>query len=171
LGLSVVAGNEQAQLSWIAVSGATGYLITRSSAGGTDVTFAVDAAQTAFMDSDLANKTAYTYRVAAIDESGAGPPSTSGTATPLAPPVSDAEKAAPLCAVTLDDSGNQRAVITVPDSTPGHFYTLQYCDDLAAGNWQAVPAASAQEGTGDALQFYDPVSSIRQRFFRIVIQN
>jgi alpha-L-rhamnosidase len=170
-GLSVVAGNKQAQLSWIAASGVTGYLITRSSAGGADVTFAVDAAQTTFTDPDLANKTAYTYRVAAIDESGAGPPSTSGTATPLAPPVSDSERAAPLCAVTSDSSGNQRAVITVPNSTPGHFYTLQYCDDLAAGNWQAIPDASMQEGTGGSLQFYDPLSSTRQRFFRVVIQD
>jgi alpha-L-rhamnosidase len=170
-GLSAVAGNKQVQLGWSAVSGATGYEITRSTSGGADVVLSGNGTQTTFTDFGLTNGIAYSYRVSAADESGAGPPSDPATATPTSPPITEQEKSAPLIALSSDGSGNPQAVVSIPGSVPGHFYTLQSCTDLPAGDWQAVSGFDSQEGTGGALQFVVTLQPpARQRFFRMLIQ-
>ena len=69
--------------------------------GGGETVFVVDAAQLSFVDTGLVNGVAYDYRVAAVDDTGAGLPSASVTATPVAPPVSEQEKFAPRIALEL----------------------------------------------------------------------
>lgn len=165
-GLSAAFGHKQVWLEWSAVSGATGYVIRRSAAGGQTTVFTVDAAQTTFLDTDLTNGVAYSYRLATIDETGAGLPSDAVTATPLAPPVSEVERVAPRISLVTAD---RLVVITVTDSVPGHFYTLQFCDDLNVGNWQLVAGLVPQEGTGGSLDFIAPFDTDR-RFFRILIE-
>ncbi len=164
--LTAAFGHKQVWLEWSAVGGATGYVITRSTADGADTIFTVDAAQTTFLDSDLTNGVAYSYRLTTVNETGAGLPSLAVTATPLAPPVSEAERVAPR--IALDPDANL-VVITVVASVPGHFYTLQFRDDLAAGEWQAVADVGVQEGTGADLEFIASFDTNR-RFFRILIE-
>ena len=50
------------------------------------------------------------------------------------------------------------------------FYTLQKCDDLAAGNWQPVPGYEALPATGASITYDDPeVATIPKRFYRLKV--
>lgn len=59
--------------------------------------------------------------------------------------------------------------LTFKSPVPGHAYQLQYCDDLATGNWQN--AGQVQVGDGSDLQFDLPTDSTKpRRFYRLQIQ-
>ncbi len=169
-GATATAGNKQAMLQWTPVSGATAYLIVRRADGGAETLFRVGAGQTSFIDAPLLNGVAYLYRITPADESGAGLFSASVTATPVAPPVSEREKSAPRIALEADDAGHGQIVVTVAESVPGHFYTLQFCDDLVSGDWQAVSGQGPWEGTGGDLGFIASLDGAR-RFFRVLIES
>ena len=169
-GVTATVGNRQAILSWTPVGGATAYLITRTAAGGGETLFRIDGGLAGFTDTALTNGVAYSYRITPADETGAGLPSASVSVTPAAPPVSEQEKSAPRVALATDESGQGQVTITVAESVPGHFYTLQACDDLLAGDWQAVSGQGPWEGTGGSLVFVAPLDADR-RFFRVLIES
>jgi hypothetical protein len=125
---------------------------------------------TTYTDTNLAFGTIYTYTVAALNEAGAGPESNTASASPGAPPISDAEKKTPEIALQPNGSGGCDAKLTLKNSVIGHSYRLQSSDDLSAGSWHAIPNVSSQAGTGSDLQFIVPLDPVKERqFLRIVI--
>lgn len=85
--LQATSGNAFIQLSWNAVTGATGYSVFRSTNGGPfGPTPLTTATNPTFKNTGLTNGVAYSYRVAARNGAGDGPLSAAVTATPNAPP-------------------------------------------------------------------------------------
>jgi alpha-L-rhamnosidase len=169
-GLVATGGILQATLQWTPVEGATGYLIKRSTAGGSASVVAWIETPATFVDTGLTAGTSYTYTVSALDETGPGHDSNPASATPGAPPVSDSELRAPAIQLTPDGSGGVSAQVTVKDSVIGHGYLLQFSDDLSPGGWQGVPFLDPQAGTGGDLQFVAPIDPQQpRRFYRILI--
>lgn len=79
-GLTAAAGNQQVQLTWTGVSGASGYNVYRN--GGKVNSAALSA--TSYLDTGLTNGTTYTYQVAAIANGQESQKSASASATPQA---------------------------------------------------------------------------------------
>jgi alpha-tubulin suppressor-like RCC1 family protein/fibronectin type 3 domain-containing protein len=86
-GLAAVPGNAQVSLSWNAVSGATGYIVQRSTtSGGGYADFPGNTtAETTLVNTGLTNGTPYYYKVAATNAGGPGPFSAEAAATPVTP--------------------------------------------------------------------------------------
>ncbi len=86
-GVSANAGNNQVTLSWVAVSGATGYNVYRSNtsglttASGTKLT-ASPSTTSPYVDSTAANGTTYYYIVTAVNGTGESSASTQVSAIP-----------------------------------------------------------------------------------------
>ncbi|EJL29928.1 discoidin domain-containing protein [Brevibacillus sp. BC25] len=69
--LSGTAGNAKNTLSWDAVTGATGYILKRSTTpGGPYTTIASNVTGTTYTDTDVTNGTTYYYVVTAINDDG-----------------------------------------------------------------------------------------------------
>jgi len=85
-GLTATAGNGQITLSWNAASGATGYILKRSTtSGGPYTVIANNLAGTSFTNTGLSNGTAYFYVASAVNASGESANSAQVSATPQAP--------------------------------------------------------------------------------------
>jgi regulation of enolase protein 1 (concanavalin A-like superfamily) len=82
-GLTAVPGDGSVSLSWSAVSGATGYIVRRSSAAGS-FTVAGSPVTTSYLDQGLTNGTTYQYVVSTRNGAGEGPGSAPLSATPAA---------------------------------------------------------------------------------------
>lgn len=86
-GVTVVAGNAQVQVSWLAVTGATSYTVKyATAAGGPYQTAASGLTPTTFTQTGLANGTTYYYVVSATSSAGESANSAQVSATPAAPP-------------------------------------------------------------------------------------
>lgn len=94
-GLTATSGSLQVILQWNAVVGTNGYQIQRSAGQSPVVTLAGNGTLTTYTDTNLAFGTTYTYTVKALNEGGAGPESNTASASPGAPPISEAEKKLP----------------------------------------------------------------------------
>src|SRR5439155_1339480 len=89
---ATVASSSQINLSWTSPadnggSAITGYMIERSTDGGTTWTTVISnsgSTSTTYSDVGLAHSTTYTYRVSAINSIGTGSPSSTASATTLA---------------------------------------------------------------------------------------
>lgn len=81
-GLIASAGNGQATLSWNPVSGATGYVVKRSTIGGGPYTPIVTNATTGYVNSGLANGITYYFVVTALDAGSESANSTQVSAMP-----------------------------------------------------------------------------------------
>ncbi|HEY6228347.1 MAG TPA: hypothetical protein VI282_14595, partial [Verrucomicrobiae bacterium] len=77
-------GNGLVNLSWGAVSGATGYTVKRSATSGGPYTTLTTTANTSFTDTAVANGTKYYYVVAAVTANGTSANSPEASATPQA---------------------------------------------------------------------------------------
>lgn len=86
-GLTVVAGNAKITLNWTAVTGAASYNVYRSTASGSQGTKVGASASTSYVDTTVANGTAYYYEVTADDDAGEGPASAQSAAVTPAVPV------------------------------------------------------------------------------------
>jgi fibronectin type 3 domain-containing protein len=98
-GLAAEPGNAQVTLAWSAVSGATGYVVRRSTtSGGGYADFPGNTtAETTLVNTGLVNGTPYYYVVAATNAGGVGPLSTEAPASPvttLLPPPNPVRSAA-----------------------------------------------------------------------------
>ncbi len=83
-GLAAVAGNSVVSLSWTAVSGATGYTLSRSDHGEPYSVVIAGVTTTSYVDAGLQNGTAYSYVVQASNLGGTSAMSTPVSATPSA---------------------------------------------------------------------------------------
>jgi fibronectin type 3 domain-containing protein len=84
-GLTATAGNGNVTLNWTADSGATSYLVQRSTSSGSGYAIVNGAVATnAYSDTGLINGTTYYYVVAAANGGGTSPNSSEVTATPAA---------------------------------------------------------------------------------------
>jgi len=164
LNLTAVGGNTQVSLAWVSSTGATSYSVKRATvSSGPFTTVASGLATTTHTDTGLTNGVTYYYVVTAVNGSGESPNSNQASATPVSPPISDAEKAPPSVSMTATD-----IVIGVQTTVPGHTYQLQYSDTLAANDWHNLDAPV--NGDGQPVDFViarDP--AVLRRFFRIVI--
>jgi hypothetical protein len=83
-GLSATGGMNQVSLSWTAVSGATGYIVLRStSSTGSFMQIATPTATT-YTDTSVTGGTTYYYEVEAVNANGTGPASNAASAMPMA---------------------------------------------------------------------------------------
>jgi endo-1,4-beta-xylanase len=88
-GLTATAGNGQVTLSWNAASGATGYIVKRSTtSGGPYTVIANNLTATSFTNTGLSNGTTYFYVASAVNASGESANSAQVSATPQGPPPS-----------------------------------------------------------------------------------
>jgi fibronectin type 3 domain-containing protein len=84
-GLQATAGNAQVNLSWSASTGATSYILKRSTTSGGPYTQIATPSGTAYTDTALTNGTPYYYVVAAVNSAGTSANSSQASATPTAP--------------------------------------------------------------------------------------
>lgn len=89
-GLAATAGNAQVALTWSASSGATSYIVKRSTTnGGPYTNVATGVTGTSYTNTGLTNGTAYYYVVSAVNANGSSANSSQVTATPQAPGGTD----------------------------------------------------------------------------------
>jgi hypothetical protein len=86
-GVTALAGNNQVNLSWTAVTGATGYNVYRGTSSGTEtlVAAATNISGATFTDNSATNGTQYFYYVTALNGSLQSGPSSEVSATPKTP--------------------------------------------------------------------------------------
>jgi hypothetical protein len=82
---TATVGNAQANLTWSASSGATGYHVKRATSSGGSYTQIGAPTSTSYTDTLLTNGTTYYYVVSAVNSSGESPNSAQVTATPIVP--------------------------------------------------------------------------------------
>ncbi len=83
--LDAIPGDQQVELIWDVVSGATSYNLYRSLTSGSGFTLIYAGALFTFTDTGLTNGTTYYYKVAAVNAEGEGALSAPVSATPAAP--------------------------------------------------------------------------------------
>jgi len=87
LGVRTNVGNGQVTLSWLPTSGATSYVVRRSTTNGSGYTDIGTTTGTSFTNTGLNNGTNYYYVVAAVGVLGNGFPSAQATVNPQAAPA------------------------------------------------------------------------------------
>jgi endoglucanase len=140
-GLQATAGNAQVMLAWTASTGATSYLVSRSTQMGGPYTQVAAPATNAFTDTGLTNGTVYYYVVAAVSASGtsatSAPVSATATATtpPTGPPVTPPPAGTGIGAGYWHTSGNKILDSNgVPVRIAGiNWYGFETTDFLAHG--------------------------------------
>lgn len=162
-GLVATAGNLQVGLAWNTAANAANYNIKRSTTSGGPFAAIANSSTASFTDTTAANGTTYFYVVTAVSDGGESAASNESSATPVSPPISDAEKAPPVVSMTTTD-----IVIGVNTTVPGHTYQLQYSDTLAANDWHDL--GTPVGGNGEPVDFMIARdAAVLRRFYRILI--
>ena len=146
-------GSGQVKLSWTAPSNngsaITDYLIQRSVDGTTWTTVADGTSPaTGFTVSELTNGTRYSFRVAAVNGIGAGPWSTTVSATPLGPPSAASSLIAAVAPTTGVGSGQVKLTWTAPSSTGGTAITDYVIQRSVDGTTWTTVADEVSSSTG-----------------------
>jgi len=127
-GLSGVAANGQAALTWLASSNATSYNIKRSTTNGGSYSIVANVTPTNCTDVGLTNGTTYYYVVSALNPAGESANSVQVALSPR-PPMS------------LILTGTN-LTLSWPLASAG--FTVQSRTNLALGNWENVPSPAPQ---------------------------
>jgi hypothetical protein len=133
--LTATAGDAKVTLLWDAVSGATGYIVKRSTtAGGPYITIATNVTGTSYVDTTVTNGTTYYYVITAVD--GNGNESGNSNEASAAPQASSGHG---LLRITMNDSsereyrlstGEIESFIKWYDRTVGTGNTCYAFDDI-----------------------------------------
>ncbi len=83
--VSATPGNAQVTLQWTASSGATSYMLYRSTTTGVETVYKSGLTSTTYLDTGLANSTTYYYKVLAVNSSGQSQLSAEVSAKPVTP--------------------------------------------------------------------------------------
>ncbi len=160
--LSATAGNAQVSLAWSSVSGATGYLVKRSTTSGTEMQIASSSAIT-YTDTTAKNGTKYFYAVSAVDAAGQSANSNEVSATPVPP-----AQAPPVPMSLAATAGNAQVALTWSASTGATSYhvktlhsergrnadrlttTNSYTDTTATNGTKYFYVVSAVNSTGES---------------------
>ncbi len=167
-GLLATSGPLQIQLSWTPVASATGYTL-RYATGETGPysPLASGAANTMFLHTGLNYGQAYYYTVDAATLAGAGPVSAPVAATPQSALITPEEIAAAKITLSVAADRTATAALAMPGSVRGHFYQMQFTDDLLKP-W--VNVGAPQAGTGaDLLLSLPPALPSPRAFYRLQI--
>lgn len=151
--LAGTAGDDEVNLSWNVVAGATSYKLKRSVTGGGNYETTITVTGTSYRDTNVDNGTGYFYVVSAVNNSGESANSNEVNLTPqLAPPAAPSNLSAAIASSSqinlawVDNAGNEAGFIierSVGDNT--HFEILR--DTLA-------PNVTAHADTGVAPGIY-----------------
>ncbi len=151
-GLSGVAENRQAALTWLASSNATSYSVKRALAPGGPYSVVVSVNTTNATDAGLTNGITYYYVVAASNPAGESANSSATAVTPR-PPLT----------FTVGETG---LTLSWPLASEG--FTLQRRTNLFLGEWENVTSPLPQMA-GEEWQLQLPVSPEADSiFYRLV---
>jgi fibronectin type 3 domain-containing protein len=141
-GLTATAGSSQVTLNWTASAGATSYSVFRGTASGAEATtpIASGLTGTSFVDTGVANGTAYFYFVEAVNTAGSSTPSSEVSATPAAAVV------IPSAPTSLTaTAGNAQVILSWIASTGATSYTIYR--GTSSGAESSTPIASGVTAT------------------------
>ncbi|MEK3722333.1 hypothetical protein [Paenibacillus sp. FSL H8-0034] len=131
INLNAVAGNAVIDLTWTAVTGATGYNIKRSTtAGGPYTTVATNVYGSPYTDTTVTNGTTYYYVVTAVNAGGESGNSNEASATPQG--------------TVIPPTGNRALLVVTLVSGLEKEYDLSMTEVNSFTTWYAARAA----GTG-----------------------
>lgn len=131
--LTIIANDDQLNLSWIAVSGTTGYNVKRSTtAGGPYTTIATNITGASYIDNTVIDGNTYYYVVTAVDSSGSE--SANSNEASATPQVSSGHG---LLRITMSDSSEREYQLSHDEINK----FIEWCD-------RAI-------GTGNSLYVFD----------------
>jgi hypothetical protein len=160
-GLAATPEVQRIDLGWNAAAGATAYRVERSVDGGPYGVLAPGIVAPAYSDATAPAVGVSSYRVTALNGSWEGPVSLPVSATPLPPPLTPGELAAP----PFTWAGGV-AELSLAASVPGRTYQLQRSDQLTGG-W--VTVGPVLNGGGPLVFTDTPPSGEPRLFYRILI--
>jgi hypothetical protein len=149
-GLSGVAENGQAALTWASSSSATSYNVKRSTTNGGPYSIVANVTTTNYTDTGLVNGTTYYYVVSALNPAGESANSVQLALSPR-PPVS----------LTLTETN---LTLSWPLASAG--FTVQSRTNLVLGDWENVTSPAPQI-VGDQWQMVLPPATNDSIFYRL----
>ncbi|HLP76637.1 MAG TPA: hypothetical protein VK327_06910, partial [Candidatus Paceibacterota bacterium] len=151
-GLSGVAENGNATLTWASSGTATSYNVKRSTTNGGPYSVVANVTATTFSDSGLTNGITYYYVVSAVNPAGEGTNSVQAAVLPRPP-------------VNVSFAGTS-LTLSWPLASEG--FTLQSRTNLVLGDWENVTSPTPQI-IGDQWQVELPLSDGKDSsFYRLV---
>jgi fibronectin type 3 domain-containing protein len=154
-GLTATPGNSRVSLAWKPSAGAARYKLLRSPTPSGPFTIVVSTSETTFIDTTVANGTAYFYAVAAQNGAGESPASAQAQSMPVAPPPPPVGLAAA--------AGDGRVTLSWTPVHGASSYTVRRASD-PAGPFAIVAGApvpaSIDSGVVNGTTYYYAVSAL-----------
>ena len=155
-GLTTTTGNAQVSLSWNASTGATSYMVLRSTtSGGSYSSVVTGLTATTYTDTGVTNGTTYYYVIQAVNSAGSSPNSNEASATPLSLPA----------APTLSASAsNAQVSLTWSASTGASSYNVLR-STTSGGSYSSVvtgltPTTYVDSGLTNGTAYYYVVQAV-----------
>lgn len=155
-GISVIAGNKEASLTWSPVTGASEYLIYRANTAGGPYSFTGRTRVTCFADLGLTNGSTYHWVVTALNGEGQSTASTSVSTSPtlLALPAPDNVRVIP---------GNGEVTVTWEAVTSAVHYTvyrISTSGSITALNPHAQGGSYTDRSAGNGAKYHYVVQTM-----------
>jgi Glycoside hydrolase family 44/Fibronectin type III domain len=145
--LAATAGDQQINLTWTAVSGATSYHVKRATTSGGPYTQVGSPIVTSYSDTGLTNGTNYFYVVSAVNASGESANSSQASGTPASSSPTSSVPAAPTALTATP--GNQQISLTWTASSGATSYHVKRATVSGGPYTQvAAPASNSYINTG-----------------------